>query len=198
MQERSDHYIYCYFHPTGEPCYIGKGTGGRWKQHLKKSHNPHLRRIIAKAGGDTPHVKLHVGLTSDQATVYEITLIAAIGRGKHGPLVNFTNGGEGVNGYRHSEGRRAKISTALRGNTFRRWKPSSIETRERLSVSRKGKTKSAEHKLNIGIANLGYQKCLGKKWKLRTKRKAVTTSPERRIEINAKMIATKKARNQIS
>jgi hypothetical protein len=110
----NDYYIYCYFRLTGEPCYIGKGRGVRWKDHLTKAHNIHLRRIIAKAGGEIPHVKLCTGLNGEQALQYEIAWITAIGRGTKGPLVNMTDGGDGSLGCIPSSESRAKMSLSNR------------------------------------------------------------------------------------
>lgn len=170
---RSDYYVYAYFRPDGSPCYIGKGRGGRWKDHLYKKgkSSPRLRNIIAKAGGEIPHVKLHVGLTNEQAIAYEVALIAAIGRGRNGPLVNLTNGGEGASGVSMSAETRAKLRAVSLGrkrspeakmlagrdvtgrgaehmakmvsaaSAARRGKPLSPEVRAKISATKKGRAK---------------------------------------------------------
>lgn len=145
----ADHYIYCYFRPNGTPCYIGKGRNGRWKQHLTNSTNQHLRNIIAKAGGEIPHVKLHVGLTNAQATTYEIALIKAIGRKPNGPLVNLTDGGEGAPGCVHSQATIAKRVAAIKG------KKCSETTKQKIAAAHLGKTYSDEHRASISEALTG-------------------------------------------
>lgn len=99
-------YVYVIFRPwDGSPCYVGKGKGDRWRQFGARS-NRHLLRIIAKAqrlGLDLPIIKVRENLTEAEAFQTERAFIAAIGRGKRGPLVNLTDGGEGVSGLKHSE-----------------------------------------------------------------------------------------------
>ena len=59
-----------------------------------------LRILInaIRSGHEVPIVKLQTGLTNEQALENEKTLIAAIGREAYGgPLVNLTDGGEGIN-----------------------------------------------------------------------------------------------------
>ena len=118
-QERCDFYVYVIFRPSGEPCYVGKGKGNRWKQHAKHSYNPNLKRIYANAGGDLPIIKFRDGLTDAEAIVLEMALIAAIGRKKDGgPLVNLTDGGDGPIGMVLSAESRAKIGKAHTGKTL--------------------------------------------------------------------------------
>lgn len=108
-------YVYVYFRPwDGSPCYVGKGKGRRWVHHEKWATNRHLANIIAKAGGDVPKIKVRENLTEAQACEIEMTLIAAIGRLDlgTGPLVNMTDGGEGMSGYRHSPEARAKLKAS--------------------------------------------------------------------------------------
>src|ERR1700761_7893189 len=93
-------YLYVYFRLNGSPCYIGKGCGQRWLSHEQKNRcsNHRLRALIERAGGELPKLKIREGLTNDEASAMEIAFIAAIGRGRKGPLVNMTDGGEGTVG----------------------------------------------------------------------------------------------------
>ncbi len=97
-------YVYVIFRPDGEPCYVGKGRGGRWLRHVTRSHNPHLQNIYAMADGHLPIVKVREDITDVEAIETEIALIAAIGRECHGgPLVNQTDGGDGTAGAKMTE-----------------------------------------------------------------------------------------------
>ena len=106
-------YVYVLFRPTGEPLYVGKGSGRRWRDR-RRGHNPRLLAII-KRHGELPSVRVRVGLTEAEAFATEIAFIAAIGRGKDGPLVNMTDGGDGAGGAVRTPQHRAAISAAQRG-----------------------------------------------------------------------------------
>ena len=82
MSKANSCYVYIYFHPkSGEPIYVGKGTGNRWLFHRYRSNNVRLSRSMAKYGPNNhPVVKIREGLTELQAFNLEILLIKVIGR----------------------------------------------------------------------------------------------------------------------
>lgn len=110
MANTKEHYVYCLFRPwNGEPCYIGKGKGVRYKHHahLAERHtNKHMASIFAKAksmGLEVPVVILFEGLDDDTAIEFEKAWIAALGRqAEGGPLANLGDGGEGPSGIKRS------------------------------------------------------------------------------------------------
>jgi hypothetical protein len=100
-----------------EPFYIGKGQGkrayhhDRYPQQSNGSYKDNkIRKIYLETGA------LHIvefkrtNLTEHQALEVEVRLIAAIGRGRVGPLTNKTSGGEGVVGLVHSKATRKRMS----------------------------------------------------------------------------------------
>lgn len=174
-----DAYVYVIFRPDGHPCYVGKGKGNRWNNHRTRSTNPHLARIVAKAGGDLPKVKVRQGLTDEAAFAIERALIAAIGREANGgALVNMTDGGDGL--LNPSEVTRAKMSASAVARCTPEWRdrisrqpknhaPKSAETRARmrgkksaehcaaLSAALRGKPKSASHVAKMVAAKTGMK-----------------------------------------
>lgn len=145
-------YVYILFRPSGVPCYVGKGQGSRWTYHERaglKHENKHLARIIANAGGSIPRVKIREGLTNDEAIETEMALIAAIGRGSSGPLVNLTDGGDGQTGWNPSAETRAKIGMGREGKLH------STATKTAMSIARKGRVKTEAHKRKIGASQVG-------------------------------------------
>lgn len=87
-----------------EPFYVGKGTGSRVSQHVKETlSKPELKtrkhqkiRSILKEG-NVLHKKISTNLENFEALELEVLLIETIGRvEKNGPLVNLTNGGDGL------------------------------------------------------------------------------------------------------
>lgn len=156
---KADYYVYVYFRPDGSPCYVGKGRGRRWLVHLTRCLNPHLAAIINNAEGIIPIIKIRENLTNVQANEIEIALIKAIGRKCHGgPLVNQTDGGDGVAGRimstiererrREILGRpevRAKMSASHIGKPSS-WKgrSPSIESRDKIRRSAIGRVQSEE------------------------------------------------------
>ena len=160
---RSDFYVYVIFRPNGVPCYVGKGQKDRWLHHAKKCHNRHLASIYAQAGGSLPLVKVREGLSEFHALQTEVALISAIGRGSSGPLVNLTDGGDGVSGYDPPESHRAKTRAALIGRkrpdsigeaVKRAWLDITPERRANMSAAQKGKVASLEQRLNQSLAHL--------------------------------------------
>jgi hypothetical protein len=101
-------YVYGLFDADGIIRYIGKGKGRRWLLHEKK--RPDKRNwakyefIIATLAvlGEIPKVKIRENLTEPEAFEIETALINAIGRFPDGPLINRTNGGDGMSGFKHS------------------------------------------------------------------------------------------------
>ena len=105
------YYVYVYLDPNIEgefehmgykfnhlPVYVGKGVGGRLKEHKEgRSHNEDINYWVSqlKDRGQSPIiVKVESGLTSLNAHLVEGRLIKDIGRrdAKSGPLFNRTGG----------------------------------------------------------------------------------------------------------
>jgi hypothetical protein len=144
-------YIYVIFRPTGAPCYVGLGKGDRWKKHFRSKTNIHLNRIIKKFAGAVPVVKMREGLTFKEAAAIEVALIAAIGRETNGgPLVNLTDGGEGVAGLIHSEQSRKQMSLAKKG---RPGKKLNAESRARISEKNTGRERTPEALAKMSTAH---------------------------------------------
>ncbi len=143
-------YVYVIYRLDGTPCYVGKGTGDRIEDHFKKSHNVHLARIVAKAGGILPYRKVAENLTHDEAFAAEIALIATIGRmTQGGPLVNMTDGGDGVRGHKRTPEQCAAMSAARKGCR------NSPEAAAKISASLKGRPKTKEHGEAVSRAKKG-------------------------------------------
>lgn len=101
--------VYVMFRQNAEPFYIGKGAHSRAEyDHIRDAKSPkntkklNVIRKLLRTLGEVPTVIIRDGLSDEEASDIEIALIAAIGRedlGK-GPLLNLTDGGDGVRGYR--------------------------------------------------------------------------------------------------
>jgi len=111
MMLQKSYYVYVWFRRNDVPCYVGKGHGDRWKQHLTRSKNRHLSNILAKEKKQMRAEIVANQLTESEAFELEMLLISVIGRRQHGgPLVNSTDGGEGTSGYKHVNRRMRKHS----------------------------------------------------------------------------------------
>lgn len=178
-------YVYVLFRPDGRPCYVGKGKGERIGQHARlggRHVNKHLSRIIKSAGGDLPGVKVVEDVSEAEALNTEKEFIRAIGRELHGgPLVNLTDGGEGLSGYKTppeviekrrimslfiTEDTRAKLSANLRQrgqheNAIAALKAAnfgrvfSAETRAKIGAASRKKTMSPEARAKLSAAFTG-------------------------------------------
>lgn len=114
LAAEAQYYVYIYRDPRpgkgAQPIYVGKGDAARSRAytHVRQgSHNQVLNRVLAKirAAGYEPIIEIVERFDSeDAAFAREIELIAAFGRRcvRTGPLCNFSIGGEGPSGLKHS------------------------------------------------------------------------------------------------
>lgn len=193
MGQHRDFYVYVLFRPwDGSPCYVGKGKRDRWKQHewLGNRHpNSHLARIIAKAEGELPKVKIRERLTNQEALDIERAFITAIGRYPNGPLVNMTDGGDGKVGYAPSAETCLKIGLANTGKT------ASPETRAKMRASAP-RTHSDSHNAAMRIAVTGKPKSEAAKANMRAAaaiRWAKEEERQKQRDFHANMTSAEKA-----
>jgi hypothetical protein len=129
-------YVYQYIDESGQPYYIGKGSGKRIHRHHTRTVVPPVeRRIIIKDG-----------LTNEEAKQLEGNLISKYGRKIDGGILDNIkiNQWACAVGWKHSEEAKFKISKGNKGK---------IRTEQQKANYRKPKT--AEHAENIRKANLG-------------------------------------------
>jgi len=96
----TQYYTYIYFDSERnfEPFYVGKGSSGRYKEHLRHAENQQLDRRIKKMirENDQPEIEI-INTTNEFAAFWlEKVAIKAFGRRDLGlgPLLNHTDGGD--------------------------------------------------------------------------------------------------------
>jgi len=156
-----DEYIFDY-----EPFYVGKGKGNRYKEHLNdkrtsntKKHNK-IQKMI-REGFAPKIVKINHFESENDAFNLEIKMIKIIGRFDNGgTLTNFTDGGEGISGYKMpkevSEKVGRKIKKLWEGKDYREKNSKANaervrkkETREKIRNTLTGRKETDEHKKKI-------------------------------------------------
>lgn len=139
--------FYTYLHrrgDTGAVFYIGKGQGSRSKSTANR--NVWWHRVVDRVGFRAE--VLATWVAESDALEHERLLIACF-RDLGAPLVNLTEGGDGVSGYRPTDEVRAKISRAMRA---RRLSP---EHRARIAAanSRRVVTEDTKEKLRARVVS---------------------------------------------
>lgn len=124
---------YVYLHikeTTGEPFYVGKGKG--YRATRKAQRTKHWNSIVNKYGYDV--IFLEINLTEKESLDKEIYWINRIGRKDLGlgPLINYSNGGDGTSGYIKSK----ETIDKLIESTTKLWRNDSY--RESMSNAHKG------------------------------------------------------------
>ena len=143
------YYVYVHRKDSGEVFYVGKGCKDRaWSRR----HRSALWTRIVKKHGLRVEI-IADKLTEAEALRLEIEAIASFGRRN---LCNFTDGGDGVSGYRHTDETRKRMADLRRG------KQHSEETRKKISEAHAGrpsqwlgKSLSEDHKKAVGRSIMG-------------------------------------------
>lgn len=143
------YYVYAIYDSNDRPRYVGKGCRNRLEGNIRKSHNSRLAKIIAESGSGLASRKLIQEISESEAFELEKFLIAEIGRMPKGPLVNMTDGGDGVSGYKLTPAQLAAMSAARKG------KPVSANARKVISEKLKGRSFSLAHRMAISAAKKG-------------------------------------------
>jgi len=157
MSEHQDYYVYLLCRPCGKPFYAGKGRRDRIKQHeyaAKRGSKRHVCNVIRKIwqeGGEVICEKLVTGLSNTEAIVLEIELIAFYGtKFNGGILCNQTNGGDGAEGWKHTEESLKKMREAWETRPDH-----SEETKKKMSQSQRGRRHSMATRKKMSKAHSG-------------------------------------------
>lgn len=100
-------YVYVLIRPNGEPFYVGMGSGNRMAQHEdfarrgERSHKANVIRSIWAQGHEVGKAIVARFDSDREAKVCERRMITEFGRADLGlgPLINRTDGGDGVTGW---------------------------------------------------------------------------------------------------
>jgi len=157
----TDERFYVYVHSrltTGEPFYVGKGTGRRATNPVNRSN--HWKSIVKKDGGF--HLSYVANNIEDELSLLlECELIAKY-RSNGVKLINQTDGGDGLSGY-------IPKRKGIPGKKL------SEESKKRMSLAQQNRTVwpclTEEHKKKIGDFHRGKKHCLGHKASEETKAK---------------------------
>ena len=184
---RPGSFIYKDFKFNFEPFYVGKGKHKQHLNHILESKNNFkngnqfklnkIRKIIKETGSNPIVIKLIEGLSEDESFKLESETINSIGRKdlNLGPLVNMTNGGDGISGYRFSEESKINRSNRMKGSNNKfygkthneefkiaqsnRMKNNNPNYKDgvvdKIRISNTGKIKSMEERNNISKRMLG-------------------------------------------
>jgi len=147
--------VYIYLDQKNIPFYVGKGKGNRYficDHSNKKTANEFLKNKIRKVGKENIRIHfLHENLFEEEAFFWERYWINYIGRRdlKEGTLCNLTNGGEGPSGNLFSEESKQKLSMMRKGRKL------TEETKRKIGKANKGKTHTKETRQKLSIAGKG-------------------------------------------
>jgi uncharacterized membrane protein len=211
------YYVYAHYKaddPNGLPFYIGKGKG---KREYSNKRNRFWRNIVSKHGFISK--KIADNLSEQAAWDLEILLISQFGKlcDHTGCLSNFSDGGEGAAGTKHTDQTKAKWSAAKKGKTWEEIygleqaqvirekrkltgrKPHSEETKKKLSEAKKGsnnpmfgKKLAPEHRRKLSESKLGNTNTKGKKYSDKARQNYKKAAKLREADPGKRLNASKK------
>lgn len=134
MSKEPTFFAYMHARPNTEDIhgvfYVGKGKRDRHKDFSHRT--PYHKNVVAKYGAENILIGKYECSNEAVAMELEKGLIKCLKRAGVS-LTNFTDGGEGLSGHKHTEETKAKMRAARLG-----WCPS-VETREKLRQHNIGK-----------------------------------------------------------
>ena len=152
--------IYCYIDKENDKIvYVGKDSNidknRRHRQHLTPSvyDAQPINRILQ----NNPDRYIYQVLWEiDNCTDSHLNQMEIYYIGKYDPKFNFTEGGDGSSGFKHSEESRKKMSESTKGKNHPMYgKTLSEEHKKKISESLKGKTLSAKTRKKMSEAQKG-------------------------------------------
>lgn len=151
---------------NGESRYVGKAKNPflRFKRHLQcRERTPVYNWIRSlKSGGLVPHMELLDEVPISQWQFWEreyIRVYRLIGV----RLLNLSEGGDGCDGYRHTDESRNRMRASQKGNTNSLGHKQSLLHREKHSKLKLGRTFSSEHRAKLSLARSGNKNAVGNK-----------------------------------
>lgn len=161
-------YNYNEYHFDFEPFYVGKGSNNRYLEHLNESYDLQndehrhrkIRKIIRETGDKPIILKVKENLTEEKSVELEIHLIKIIGREDLGlgPLLNKTDGGEGLinpgQSTRELMSERMKVWFSIPENKAKIF---TSERAKKISNAMSGRKKSPEHVAKLPQNQKGYK-----------------------------------------
>jgi len=137
------------------PFYVGKGKGNR--AYVTQHKTQYWKNIVAKHGYEVKIIAKD--LDEDLSFIVEVERIDQLRRINLN-LVNLTDGGEGMSGYKFTKEAALKRAEKLRGRK-----------RPDISSRMKGVKKSPEHRANLALAKMGVKASVEARLKMSNSRK---------------------------
>lgn len=160
------------------PFYVGKGS---WQRAFYDKKRNRKHSAICKKHGWYRVIVNEVDSESEAFRI-EKSLIRMLETRHEQGGANFTEGGDGTSGYKHSVGAKSKIASALLGHKRNLGRKVSAETRKKQSAAMLGRRTSNETKVKIGDANRGRRVNVGSR-----------RTPEQCEKMSAAQVGNKKA-----
>lgn len=158
--------VYIHTNKTNGKVYIGQtcqDINQRWRNGKGYVNNKLFYKAIQKYGWDNfEHKVIFTGLTKDEADKTEIELISFYASNNPDKGYNLTIGGDGTNGYRHTDEARNKISELQTGRILTEtWKTHIGESLKGENAPWYNKSFSKEHRKHLSDAHIGQTPSMG-------------------------------------
>ena len=138
-------YTYAHYKPKGGLFYIGKGAGNR--AYDMKMRNQYWHNVVAKYGN--PYVEILANWNTDEEALDHEKLLISCFKDMGFKLVNLTDGGEGISGYKHTQEAIQKMRARIGEKSPMFGKPKSDYVKSMISKANFGKVRTEESKRKI-------------------------------------------------